>query len=244
MGILSESDATEIRKILGELKSDITLTLFTQKLECETCPESEMIVRELSDLSDRLTMHKINPLEDRGKAESLGIERVPAILVANGDHSRVRFYGLPSGYEFSSLLTAIVDAGGSESVVEPATRSFLDSLGQDLLMKVFVTPACPYCPRSVVLAHRLALSSERVTADAIEANEFPILSRRYRVQGVPRTVVNDRYYVEGALPEPHFVHALEAALNDTQNDSPEIDLITYLSPEGGDVSGTSEVQEA
>ncbi|MBN1434153.1 thioredoxin family protein [Candidatus Fermentibacterales bacterium] len=230
MGILSENDAREIRKILADMEGEVTLTIFTQKLECETCPESEMIVSELTELSDRLSMVRINPLQDKGRAEELGVERVPAILVSDGSHARVRFYGLPSGYEFSSLLTAIVDAGRSGDLVESATRGFLDRLGIDLDMKVFVTPTCPYCPRAVVLAHRLAASSERVRAEAIEANEYPLLSTKYRVQGVPRTVINDRYYVEGALPEIHLVQALEKALADEKAEPGEIDLVRYLEP--------------
>ena len=227
MGILSDSDATEVKKILEGLKSDVKMTLFTQKLDCETCPESEMIVSELSELSDKLSMRKINPLQDQGKSEEMGVERVPAILVSDGSHNRVRFYGLPSGYEFSSLLTAIVDAGQDQELLQPGTKEFLDGLSTDLDIKVFVTPTCPYCPRAVVLAHRLAGYTERVTAEAIEANEFPVLSGRYRVQGVPRTIVNDRYFVEGALPEEQFIEALKLAMAD-ESAGEHVDLIAYL----------------
>ena len=55
------------------------------------------------------------------------------------------------------------------------------------------------------LANRLAVASERVRAVCVEANEFPELSRRYDVQGVPRTVINRSGAFVGALPEPHFV---------------------------------------
>ena len=47
----------------------------------------------------------------------------------------------------------------------------------------------------------------------VEANEYPELSRRYSVQGVPRTVINGRLYAEGALPEGQFVSALAAGLS-------------------------------
>ena len=55
------------------------------------------------------------------------------------------------------------------------------------------------------LANRLALASAKVTARTIEANEFPEMTRRYGVQGVPRTVVNREGAFVGALPEPQFV---------------------------------------
>ena len=55
------------------------------------------------------------------------------------------------------------------------------------------------------LANRMTLASPHVRAVAVEANEFPELSRRFGVQGVPRTVVNRSGAFVGALPEEQFV---------------------------------------
>jgi predicted DsbA family dithiol-disulfide isomerase len=54
----------------------------------------------------------------------------------------------------------------------------------------------------------MAIASERVTATAIEATEFPQLSQAYRVSAVPKVVINDRVEFEGALPEPQFLEAV------------------------------------
>jgi len=63
----------------------------------------------------------------------------------------------------------------------------------------------------VRLAQHMAVASDRVRATAIEATEFPDLSRTYRVMAVPKIVINDRIQFEGALPEPQFLaHVLEA----------------------------------
>lgn len=58
------------------------------------------------------------------------------------------------------------------------------------------------------LANRMAVVSPLVTARTIESNEFPDLSRRFGVQGVPRTVVNERGAFVGAMPEQQFVEAV------------------------------------
>ena len=58
------------------------------------------------------------------------------------------------------------------------------------------------------LAQHMAIASDRVTATAIEATEFPDLSRSYRVSAVPKVVINDRVEFEGALPESQFVEAV------------------------------------
>ncbi len=61
---------------------------------------------------------------------------------------------------------------------------------------------------AVSLANRLALASPLVTALAVEANEFPELAHRFRVEGVPKTIVNRKGAFVGALPEDQFVAAV------------------------------------
>lgn len=56
------------------------------------------------------------------------------------------------------------------------------------------------------------MENDLITAESIEATEFPELSRQYRVMAVPRTVINDKVAIEGALPESMFIdRILEAA---------------------------------
>jgi len=65
----------------------------------------------------------------------------------------------------------------------------------------------------VVLAHRLAMESEWITADMVEATEFPHLANKYQVYGVPRTVINETIHIEGAVPEPVLVNKLIEVLD-------------------------------
>ena len=61
------------------------------------------------------------------------------------------------------------------------------------------------------MAHQMAVESEHVTADVIEAMEFPDLARRYGVRGVPKIVINETTEFVGALPEPEYLaHVREA----------------------------------
>ena len=63
------------------------------------------------------------------------------------------------------------------------------------------------------LAQHMAVASDKITAVAIEANEFPELSQAYRVSAVPKIVINDRVEFEGALPEPQFLDAVLRAVS-------------------------------
>jgi hypothetical protein len=64
----------------------------------------------------------------------------------------------------------------------------------------------------VVLAHKLAMASDLVTADMVEAQEFPHLSNKYQVYGVPRTVINETIHIEGAMSEAALINKLMAEL--------------------------------
>lgn len=128
------------------------------------------------------------------------------------DHG-LRFTGLPSGYEFASLVEAIRLAGGaSEPALQPATLAFLETLQAPMRLQVFVTPTCPYCPRAVVLAYRLTLASPQLSAEAVEVSEFPELGERFGVMGVPKTVIDELVHVEGAANEPQLLAKLREAL--------------------------------
>ena len=64
-----------------------------------------------------------------------------------------------------------------------------------------------------MLAHHLAIASDMVTSDMVEAIEFPHLSQKYGVMGVPRSVINETVHQEGAAPEPMFLERLKEAVS-------------------------------
>jgi hypothetical protein len=63
----------------------------------------------------------------------------------------------------------------------------------------------------VRLAHHLAIASDLIRSDCVEANEFPELSQRYMVMAVPKTVINEHAAFEGSLPEAQFVEQIMRA---------------------------------
>ncbi len=120
----------------------------------------------------------------------------------------IRLYGIPAGYEFATLLEDIRMVSRGEPALRPETLEALGRLTGPVRVQVFVTPTCPYCPRAVLLAHKLAMASDLVTGEMVEATEFPHLAQRYHVQGVPRTVINEVVHVEGAVPEQQLIMEL------------------------------------
>ena len=189
----------------------VRVLFFTQTVGCETCVPTRQILDELPPLSDHITIEEANIVLDKARAEQYGIDRVPAMVLLGQDEagvevdSRIRFLGMPAGYEFVSLVRAIVLVGGGPSELSEESRRRIAGLEAPLTMHVFSTPTCPHCPRAISLAHEMAWASPHVTAFAVEATEYPDLARRYHVTGVPKTVVNDRIEILGALPQEEFV---------------------------------------
>ena len=206
--LLSEQDRGVVRGRLAAITRPVTILFFTQTFGA---PETVLIARQILDevvsLSDRLTIEEVNVVLDKDRTAKYGIEHIPAVvLLAEGEDSRIRFLGAPAGYEFASLIEALVLVGTGASGLSPAARTLIaEHVTEPMHIRVFVTPTCPHCPRAVTLAHRMAIESPLIQATCVEATEFMDLSQRYRVTGVPKTVVNDSIEMLGALPEEAFV---------------------------------------
>jgi alkyl hydroperoxide reductase subunit AhpF len=107
---------------------------------------------------------------------------------------------------------ALVDAilaisGASDSELSAESLALVAGVTTPTRIQVFVTPTCSYCPRAVGLANRMAAANENISATTVQATEFYDLASRFRVTGVPKTVVNEEIEILGALPEPDFIRA-------------------------------------
>jgi glutaredoxin-like protein len=218
MALISAQDAEHLRKeFKEELVNPVKLVMFTQSFECQFCTETRQIVEEVANLSDQVTHEVYDFVEDKEVAEKYGVDKIPAIVVLRSEDGAerdygVRFYGIPSGYEFTSIIEGIMDVSKGESGLQPASKEAVAQLDEPVHFQVFVTPTCPYCPQAVVLAHKFAVESELIRADMVEAIEFPHLANKYSVYGVPRTVINDKVHQEGAVPEPLMLAKLLEAV--------------------------------
>ncbi len=205
MGYLSDRDKDAVRKRFEALKGDVKLVLFTQETECQFCRDTHGLVREVVSLSDRLSLEVHDFAKERDKAAEYGGDQIPALIPGGKKDYGIRFFGIPAGYEFASLIEAIILASTGDSGLSEMSRNELKALNKPTHIQVFVTPTCPYCMGAVQLAHRIAVENENVTSAMIEATEFPHLASKYQVMGVPKTVVNESIQFEGGLPEDQFV---------------------------------------
>jgi len=146
MPLLSSGDQLKLREAFAEMIRPVRLLFFTQTLDCDTCLTTRQILDELPPLSDKISIEEVNLVLDRDKATRYGVDRAPAVVPVAVDEgggatdSRIRFLGAPSGYEFISLVHAVLLVGGRGSELTEENRAALAQVDRPVKMQVFTTP--------------------------------------------------------------------------------------------------------
>ncbi len=219
MALLGDKEKEFLTKeFSGKLLNDVRLVVFTQEIPCAFCKETVQVCQELAEVTPKIKVEVFDFVRDPMKAREFRVDKIPAIAVIGLKDYGIRFYGIPSGYEFTSLVGTILDVSRGDSGLSPKNRELIKTIDRQIHMQVFVTPTCPVCPNAVRLAHRLAIESDMIWADAIESNEFVPLAQKYGVMGVPKTVINEKYDIGGAVPEDLLVlHIMNAQRGEEQS---------------------------
>jgi glutaredoxin-like protein len=209
--VLGAEEETKVREWFAALERPVELFVALGPEETPSAGSGDVdfgaelvrVCEALAELGDGVTC--------RVEEEPADFFRFPAVSIRRDGHDAgVRYDGLPWGYELASLVGGIVEAGREEPRLRPDSLAALAELDRDLALDVFVTPTCPHCPPAVLLAFRFALGSDRVSATAIEANEFPQLSQELGVWSVPRIVVDGEPRWDGSVPEAEFLRRILA----------------------------------
>lgn len=212
MALLKDGDRRKVEEHFRALVHPVSIVMFTQSIECDYCQMTRELLLELADLSSLISVEILDFVEDADRVKQFGIDKIPATVILGDKDYGIRFYGVPAGYEFMSLIEAIVDVGKRDHGLPDSILAQLARIDQAVHMQAMVSPTCPYCPRAVRTAHKFAMASDFITGDMVEITEFPELAVKYGVQGVPNTIVNEVESVVGGLPEKDFAKAVLKAI--------------------------------
>lgn len=207
MGLLKEDDK---KYLLGEfekhIEQPVNIIHFTSSSsDCMYCSQTKEILEEVKQLHPKIALTVYDGDTDKENMEKYKVTLMPSIIIPRNGGTGMRYYGIPGGYEFSSLIEDIIDVGKGMVDLSPNTMQKLAIIKRPFNIKVFITLSCPYCPQAVRMVHKFAFVNSNITGEMIEANEYPQLSQKYNVSAVPRMVMDDDYFFEGALPEPQFI---------------------------------------
>jgi glutaredoxin-like protein len=225
----------------AELTSRVRIDFFTQKpstiyvpgrQDCMYCKEAQLLMEELASLSARISL-TVHDIEDgQALAKTLGVDKVPGIVIRGQTNRPMRFFGMPSGTAFPGFVDTLIDAATGKVDLSPATIRQLRKLKDDVRLQVLMTTGCQYSPALVRLATKLALQTNRIKLDVIEVAEFPSVIQRYNVRLVPTTVIEDKVALPGTMDEAMLVETLLQVVEGRPFTSqPKVGLATPLIPQ-------------
>lgn len=143
--LLDDGIVSQIRDVFQKMQHPVELILFVSQERCDYCAETRQLLEELAPLSNLLYLKVYDLQADADVAAKFGVSDAPAILIAAREGEQVtdlgvRYLGIPSGHEFSTLIQDILLVSGRDSGLAPETRAYLKGLTSPLLLQVFVTP--------------------------------------------------------------------------------------------------------
>ena len=143
--LLNQEVKDQVSQVFADLKEPTHVLFFGQQDDCEYCDDTLQLVEEVVALADKLTLEVYDLQENADIAERYHVDKAPALVIAGRDGDQildygVRYAGIPSGHEFSSLIHDLVLVSGRDSGLTQKTRDFLNRLDKPVHLQVFVTP--------------------------------------------------------------------------------------------------------
>ena len=143
--LLDAGITNQVREVFNQLREAVEVLFFGRKQDCAYCEDTLQLVQEIVDLSDKLGLQVYDLDEHAGLAGQYHVDKAPGLVLAGKDGDQVhdygiRYAGVPSGHEFSSLIHDLVLVSSRDSGLDQKTRDFLKELKEPVLLQVFVTP--------------------------------------------------------------------------------------------------------
>ena len=209
---ISKKDQDYLKKEFIKIVKPVKLVYFTQAFECQYCELTRELLTELSDLSEKIKLEIYDFVKDKEKVDHYKIDKIPAIVVEGEKDYGIRYFGVPAGYEFTTFIEDVISVSRRDSDLPEDVLSALARIQKPVHIQVLVSLTCPYCAHAVRTAHRFAIASDQVSADMVELSEFPHISVKYEVQGVPKVIINEQHSFTGSKKEGDFADFILKAL--------------------------------
>jgi glutaredoxin-like protein len=210
MPYLDQKIQKQVTEFFADLQDPVVLQLFPGPNE-EYAQVFLDIAHEVAALTPLFTVEEINDqpvLEPGHDATRPFTGPVGMLINSQGSFTGIRYLGIPSGLEFGTFLEDILSVSTHHVTLSDKTQESLQALQEPLHIQVFTTPTCRWCPRVARMAHEMALTNPKITADLIDSGEFDTLASHYNVSGVPKSLFNGSHEVMGAVAEHEYLTAL------------------------------------
>ena len=201
---LPEDQRTALAGYLKDFKEVVPVHLFVKPGQNDAYADfAQSLMKDMARLTDKITLELHR---DDAKANvKYKVERFPTLLI-DPDHYAIRFTGAPAGEEGQAFLHALMMVSTRKSFLTEPSKKLLEELQEPRLVKVFVSPTCPYCPGQCVNAIKAAVEKPLlVSVECVETGENPEYAEEYSVGSIPHTVYSDELSTVGMEPEQLFI---------------------------------------
>jgi len=138
--MLSEKDKVYVRKALDGMKDEVRLTLFSRDGgDCKYCAEIEGMLADIAAAAPKVKVEILSLKQDAARAKELGIDKIPGIALIGKKDYNLRYFGLPSGYDFIPFVESVRAVGDDNPGVSKETAAALAKLAKPVQLSVFVT---------------------------------------------------------------------------------------------------------
>jgi glutaredoxin-like protein len=144
--LLNDDIVRQVKELFdNELDKQVEVLFFGKKEDCDYCEDTQKLVEEVTDISDKLTISRYDLDEDVEMSQKYNVQMAPGLVIAARDGQQIhdygiRYAGIPSGHEFSSLIHDLILVSGRDSGLSEKTRQTLQELKKPVHLQVFVTP--------------------------------------------------------------------------------------------------------
>lgn len=207
---IPEEGRKQLAQLFAKLPNPVVLDVFTDGDEKNAFNGYTLrFAEDISLIVDKISMN--HHALDSEEAKRRDVTLSPTMFVGTGETDpaldyRIRFTGAPLGEEGRALVESIFLVSLRQSGLTETSRRILSELKEPRKPRVFTSPGCPYCPGQFMHAAKCAIERPGlVEAECVNSDEFPDLSKRFRVGSVPHTQYDDTHKAIGLLPEERFV---------------------------------------
>jgi thioredoxin reductase (NADPH) len=201
---LPEDQRKALATYLKDFRDVVPVHLFIKPGQNDAYAEfAHNLMKDMVRLTDKITLSLHS--DDAKANDRFAVKRFPTLLIAPEKYS-IRFTGAPAGEEGQAFLHALMMVSAGTSFLSERSRELLQELQEPRVVKVFVSPTCPYCPGQCVNAIKAAVEKpELVSVECIETGENPEYAQEYSVGSIPHTVYDEKLSTVGLESEMAFV---------------------------------------
>ncbi|MEM1443390.1 MAG: alkyl hydroperoxide reductase subunit F, partial [Verrucomicrobiota bacterium] len=175
---------------------------------------SELItmLTEVASVSDKIEFHEV-------EEELVSVrEGLTFKLIAEGEDTGILFSGIPGGHEFSSLVLAILQAGGTPIKLDDGLKHQIQAINDDLVFESFISLDCHVCPDVVQTLNQIALLNPRISHEMIDGSVHQKLADERKVQGVPTVFLNKASFSSGQISAAEMIEKITAQYGDNASE--------------------------